>query len=736
MTRSRREILLSAAFALWGLALAISLASVWMKPAPPGQLAGYATTLGFDARAPFRWIAGMIVLPLIVPLIFRPLIRRLADSTSWAVNTILIAPLVLLWFVTISRAPLWVLVPFAMVVAICTLLRHRELAFTRYDVVLVPTLLAVLLGVNDAFASLSIDRVLLVGLLIVFALRVAVALVPRDLPPALAFIAAPLGLVLQTGFFSRDQRYFGWHALAVAVITPFVIRVFLRNARRAIAMLVLVTYPLSMAAYINATSITTAEGKQRVNVFEDSHNLLPASEMLGGELPYRDIVPTHGLIEDGLLDYLILKARGVTVGTSWKTRNALSVLNVFAIYALAWALSGSPAAAFLALLLALLTNTYATTLRWLPAIVALALICWAVRRRNVQWLRYGAIATVFAGATSLDFGAYAFLTLIVAVLRFPGDRRKAFRGAAIGILIAVVPLFAGFAFLGILDDFFRTTFIELLTLGPVYTLNLFEPSAAMPRTFPEALVGVFTAEGFLYVIWCVAAVIAGVMLARGRTRRFEPIVLVAFFMTIAALSYGERHHLYFRVVAAPFAIALAYLVIRKRPSLAPALVLAFLILAAPTTHLGITGWIRDARGPVEPQWVEVPEIPRARGALFLDQDAAALRGMAKYVSIALKPDETWLDFSNRGIFYFLLRRDCPIRQPEVAFYQTDERQRDVIRRLETDPRIRAVLLSGPSGRYIVDGVPNEHRAPLVWQYIEANFVPDYEEGDVRVWRRK
>ena len=53
MTASRRETLLSAAFAVWGLAIAISLASVWSQPAPPGQLPGLATRFGFDADGPF-----------------------------------------------------------------------------------------------------------------------------------------------------------------------------------------------------------------------------------------------------------------------------------------------------------------------------------------------------------------------------------------------------------------------------------------------------------------------------------------------------------------------------------------------------------------------------------------------------------------------------------------------------------------------------------------------------------
>ncbi|HYR28565.1 MAG TPA: hypothetical protein VEU30_08870 [Thermoanaerobaculia bacterium] len=734
MTSARRELFLSAAFALWGLAIAIALASVWDQPAPAGQLPSHATRFNFDAHAPFRWWIGMMLLPIVTPLVLRPVSRRLAQGQRWAFGAAALTPLVALWFVIITRDPWWAILPFAAVIATCTLLRHRDLRFTRHDVVLVPVLLMTVLAVNDAFTSLSIDRTLVLAALLVFATRVAVALIPSPLPPALAFVAAPVGLLLQTSFFARDQRYFGWHALTFAVITPLLLRVFVKNARRAIAMLVFVSYPLALAAYLNATSIQTAEGKPRVNVFEDSHSLLPASEMLAGELPYRDFIPAHGLIEDGLFDYLAMQARGVSVGAMWKSRLTLGMFNAVALYALAWAVTGSPHAAFLAVLLACLTNMYTPAIRLLPPMITLALICGALRLRRLQWLRYAAIGTVACGATSLDFGFYTFVTFLIAVWRFPGPRRETLRAAATGLAIAAVPFFAGLAFLGILDDFFRTTFLEVPALGPVYTLSMFDPHPALARTFPEVLAAVFDRNGFLYILWCVAVIFTGVTLTRRPRRRIEPLVLVAFWITLTAISYAERHHLYFAMAAAPFAIGLVWLVRRHR--LAPLFILGFLILAAPTTHIGVVGWIRDARGPVEPKFVEVPEIPRARGALFLDEDAEALRGVARYASLALGPDETWLDLTNRGIFYFLLRRDCPIREAEVAYYQSEERQREVIRRLETDPRIVAVLVPGPKNRYTVDAILNQDRVPLVWAYVQEHFAPDFAEGDVVMWRRR
>lgn len=165
--------------------------------------------------------------------------------------------------------------------------------------------------------------------------------------------------------------------------------------------------------------------------------------------------------------------------------------------------------------------------------------------------------------------------------------------------------------------------------------------------------------------------------------------------------------------------------------------IAILVLVAiPTTHVAVVGWMRETRGPLDENWVEVPEIPRARGALYLAREAEELRAVKQYVDLTLKPNETFFDFTNRGVFYYVLRRDCPIRQVEVAYYQTEERQRAVIEVLRTNPNIRAALVPEPVGGLSVDGVTNKERAPLVWQYIEQNFEPDFERGAVVFWRRK
>ena len=749
----RRELLVSAAFAVWGLAMAIALITFWTRPAPAGQLPGTATALGFDAHGPMRWVAGLMLLPMLLPLALRPLSRRLAAGQAWAGNSVLAASLVTLWIVTTYRNLAWTIVPCAIVVAICALLRERDLRFTRADAVLVPTFLTAFLAAID-IGGMPVNGAVLVAALIVFAVRVAVALLPSPAQPATAFVLAPLALILQTGFFARDQRYFGWHALAIVVITPFLLRMFVRVPETKLRkLLVLIVYPLALYAYTNAMSVPTAEGKPRVNFFEDGHSLLPASEYLAGERPYRDVLPAHGLLEDGGFDALAMKLAGVNAGTRLRARFVVGNLLSIALYALAYAATGSAEGAMFAVLLSVMAGTYTMPLRLITPATTLALIAVGVRnRKRWPWFLAGAGAVV-SSVVSLDYGAFTTLVLIVAVVRNgrqdagePAGWKPALhrassalhraRPALFGLLTAAVPFFLGLAVFGILGSFLRGTFVETLGVAPAYALELFTPPPLMKefRAFPDVLAVALERTVFPYVAWCVIAIVTGVWITRRPRRRFEAVLLIGLWSVVSAISYAGRHHTRFDMFAAILFVFVILELLRRRNVLAIPAIAAAIVLAAPTTHMAVVGWMRQSRGPIEPGWTEIRDLPRARGALFRETDAQTIESVRKYVSLSLTPDETFFDFTNSGILYFLLRRDCPIREYEVAFYETEEGQREVIRRLEANPKIRAALVS-PEPRFAVDGIPNATRAPLVWQYLQTHFTPDFHEGDTEIWRR-
>jgi hypothetical protein len=715
------------------LTIGIALLVVWRQPAPADQMMGLAKTLGFDAHGPIRWILGLMVLPILVPLVLRPVARLLADGRAWARNAAMVAPLVTLWLVTAQMTVARAIVPCAIAILLCTVLRKCELQFTRTDVVLVPVFLTTLLALMDVGPAVSVFGWVPVAALLIFSIRFAVTLILSPLPPALAFLVAPLALVLQTGFFARDQRYFGWHVLLVVVLSPFVVRLFVKNRRRGMTALTMIVFPLALFAYWNAMNATTAEGKPRVNFFEDGHSLLPASEYLRGERPYRDILPAHGLLEDGFFDYLVFQTGEVNAGRRTKAREVIGTLNAFALYALAWAVTGSAEAALLSVVLSIMMGLFAPTIRMLPPIATLAAIAGAVRWRRPRWWAYAAFGTVLCGATSLDFGAYAFVTLVIALIRY----RPGWKLATMGLLAGVLPLFLAFAFLGILDDFFRGTFIEVLAVAPAYTTGFYAFPAAMLEKgfFPEVLGAALDSQSVLFLAWPLIAVFTGVAITRRWPRRFEPFVLLGLWSVLTGISYAERGHRYFGMAFVVLFVALAARLLRRQKVLAIAMIVIAFVIARPTTHLAVVGTNRAKRGPPA-DWVEIRDVPRARGAYWHTSDAATVASVKKYLALSLAPDETFLDFTNSGTLYFLFRRDCPIRQYEVAFHQTDELQHEVIRRIESNPKVRAALLpSTPHGRFSVD-IPNAWRAPLVDQYVREHFELDFEEGEVQFWRRK
>lgn len=725
---------LFSAFALLGLAIAISLAPVIEKPAPPGQLPGLATQIGINAHSPFRFFTALILIVLLLPLVLRPVAQLLANAQSWARNATIAACVVAFWFVVIERNFLWTFLPTLIAIIAFVLLRRFELHFTRRDWILLPTFLMTLLALIDIAKDIQVQRAVILAAAIVLTTRITIPLIPSPLTPALAFLIAPLGLVLQTSFFSRDQRYFGWHALFFAVVTPFVLRVVLRNERRAVKLLAFVIYPIVAYAYTNAMSIPTAEGKPRLDFFEDSHSLPIASEYMRGERPYRDILPVHGLGEDGGLDYLAMQIGGITAGNALRARFVVETLNSVAIYALGAVITGSPDAGIVTYFFSNLTG-FTRMPRATPALFTLILIVAAIRKRDTRYLLYAGAGAVLCGLVSLDFGFYTFIALAVAVLRFAPRRIDAIRRTVIGIAIVAVPLFVTFAIFGILGDFFRSTFREIPAMGPAYTQNLFTPPRAIAASpsFPEFLPAFFRGEAFPYIVWCGIAIATAVLLARPRNRMREPFAILGVWVVAMAISYAERHHLYFIDAIAPMLIGAAFLAIRKRAALAPALIVALVIVAVPTTHIGVLGWVRRLRGPAEEGWTTVNDMPRARGVLIRDREAAELASAKKYVALSLQRDETYFDFTNRAILYYFLNRDNPIRHVENAYYETESEQRAVIDAIQHNPKIRAALV--PPGGILVDGVPYETRAPLVWAYLQQHFTPDFEEGRVVFWRR-
>jgi hypothetical protein len=741
------------------LAIGISLLPFWERTAPPAQPAGYMKALGIDAHASFRFALGLIILPVVVAFLLRRATALLArdDTRAWARNAFCGATLLALWYVLNDRKPLIVIaVPLAALIVALALRRFRA-AFRRGDLILIPTLMAVYIALLDLLPK-SVQDVMLVAVALVFAVRVGAAALgsaarpgagaPTRIPPALAFAVAPLALTLQTHFLGYRQRHMPWPPLIVALVTPFLLRAFVpdsaRTRRRLRIAIAFVVYPLASYAYLSATSLLAAEGMPHADLFEDSHHMLAASEMLRGERLYRDVIPSHGLIHDGLLPYAALRTGSVNLGRALKVRGVVGAINVIANYGLAAAATGSPETGIAAVFLAMMLGSAGGTPRALPALATLVIVAAALRRRDPRWLAVAGVGVVLSILMSLDFGLFALLVILIAALRMP-ERAKALFYTVIGGAAASIVLFVVLAIYGIAGDFVRITLFEIAPLTAAYALPPFNTPAALApiHNIPEVLAALFDKSIYLFVVWTVVAVAAGAALVRPRRdesprrrARDEAILIIAVFLVITGLSYAERHHLYWQFALAPLVSASIFRLSRSRArALVPLAVIAALMAAQPTQHIAISATLRRTHGVMGTGWRELG-LPRAQDALISDRDAAVIDAAQRYATPRLAAGETFFDFSNHGLLYFLLDRDCPIRQEEAAFYETEPLQREVIARIEGNPRIRFAIVSAGVDASAVDGVANTARAPLVWEYIQQHFALDHEEAGLQFWMRK
>lgn len=61
----------------------------------------------------------------------------------------------------------------------------------------------------------------------------------------------------------------------------------------------------------------------------------------------------------------------------------------------------------------------------------------------------------------------------------------------------------------------------------------------------------------------------------------------------------------------------------------------------------------------------------------------------------------------------------------------------MIAAIDNNPAVRAALVPNGLGDGTgLDNVPNQTRAPLVWQYLQTHFTPQFEENGMVWWHRK
>jgi hypothetical protein len=309
---------------------------------------------------------------------------------------------------------------------------------------------------------------------------------------------------------------------------------------------------------------------------------------------------------------------------------------------------------------------------------------------------------------------------------------------AIGIGAGVVILGAALAASSILAASIGTTFREILSLGPNFSVGFFDINRCCPGTssLSDVVVQALLSPATLpFVVWPLVLIWFAInVVRRTATVRWRAAMVIAAWVIAAAISFTPRQD--YAVILVP---ALAVVIIfsaRRRLSSGTLTLLILLCVAGghPAWHL-FEAMPAISRPTISPE-VAAIGLPRARGAVVERSVAPSILIADAYMRQTLAPDATYFDFSNVPALYYLTERRLPIRQIQVAQYEDVRLQREVIAALERDHSVRLALIHFPYFSFTLDRVPNATRAPLVAQYLQTHFVPAFEQGGVVFWKRR
>ena len=482
------------------------------------------------------------------------------------------------------------------------------------------------------------------------------------------------------------------------------------------------------------------------NIFEDGHGLLPASEYMRGEVPYRDIVPGHGLVSDGLLQEMQLRIFGDDYRGIARGSKAVGAFFFPLIYAMGFAATGSAAVGFWGLFLSFLFFPQFWFFRVMASLGALALCTRAARTKSQgAWLAAG-VALPVTLLVSVDFAFYSSVATLAALFVSRGNRKVSARSLLVGAALCAIVFALLFGALGFLGPFLHTTVVFLPALLPVYAQGVGPiPSAlAQGAQIPDVLASLVDRQVFYYAFLGFAFMAGASLLVRApgvgsRGRALFPFLI---WFGVGTISVIERQHVGYPSFVLPIVVVLAARWIRGwrpwnslRGAFAAGIVLLAVVVCRPVALLAsVLDVLSGVRLPERA--VIFQEPPRARGAIFPELHAATISATAEFLrSGFLGVHETWLDFANAPLLYYLFERDCPIRYYEVPFYETVAAQQEVIRALEKNRSIKAVLMHTPILAEYIDGISNSVRAPLVAAYIERHFHPVFFKNGVEYWLR-
>jgi hypothetical protein len=107
----------------------------------------------------------------------------------------------------------------------------------------------------------------------------------------------------------------------------------------------------------------------------------------------------------------------------------------------------------------------------------------------------------------------------------------------------------------------------------------------------------------------------------------------------------------------------------------------------------------------------------------------------KFLKNNLDEDEYFLTMTNEAIWYYFVGKMCPTRFPVVIFASTDFYQYELVEDMKNE-NIKFIIYKSDNWANRIDGIENEKRLPIVYEYIHEQYVFFNKIDDNEIWISK
>ncbi len=468
-------------------------------------------------------------------------------------------------------------------------------------------------------------------------------------------------------------------------------------------------------------------------LFREGEPLGAAQAILMGRLPFKDILFRHGFIADALSGLAAVNWFGGTLEAyrlmlSYLAPLGLIAIYVFAIFCMPW---------LWALLLALTMLTGALGMipytRFLFPLIGFIFTLFYLQSNRWLLLIFSGLMTALSVIASYTAGIMALagqLTLVVVFVvvdREPLKKRLTGLAVYLGATLAgLLPWFLYLAMSGSLGAYFDNFAWVMNNYGAVFGLPMpglgDHPSLMQWLIFalPPAMIAI----GALQSLKAIFA---------GKQHGTIPwnILLLTVITTLYWVRFLDRSDYTFLLETLPIAAMLAAFYLFRltiRQARLKGLVMTALLPLLLIPQAGRIDLKTLAEGFGQKTVITVDGLVKPKslllGNVFLQPNQAReIDELVSYMNEQVGSAESFFDFSNQPLLYFLVPRRPVTRALATVSIATFEQQLAAIRALNLN-EVKMVVADGrPLGEAGLDGLPCEVRQYALSEYLLKKYVP-------------